>query len=310
MSNYKKGLKLLESKCGKNRDNVISLATISTQLNAKGQPMPAVRNINAYYEAGVFYSVTYSKSNKMLEIDKNPEVAFSVDQKNISGSGVAENLGWVLDPKNAEIRTKLRAVFAKWYDEANDESDENFCFSAIHIKKVTVVTGHGPTTKRYMLDLENQRELDEIKEMAARDAYYFTFHGHDALEKGREYIFELLHNNGIDLEKEKEPVYILGGYDVTQKNSKNFKYTLYLMVSPKIKFKEKPQSKQILGGYVARRFTTYDMLDASTEDLYTAFENHPVYEISSEEYIEQYLLDKNKFAKSTQVLQILPIQFR
>lgn len=310
MSIYKKSLKLLESKCGNNRDNVISLATISTQLNEKGQPMPAVRNVNAYYEAGVFYIVTYGKSNKMIEVDKNPEVAFSVDQKNISGSGIAENLGWVLDPKNAKIRTKLREVFSKWYDEANDESDENFCYTAIHIKKVAVVTGHGPSTKRYMLDLENQKELDEIKEMLARDAYFFTFHGKDAIEKGRNYIFELLHNNDINLEKTKEPIYILGSYDFRNKLSENFVFTLYLMLPSNIQLKEKPPSKQIFGTCVARRFSTYGELEASTEDLYSTFERHAVYEVSSEEYVEQYLLDKNKFTKGTQVLQILPIRFR
>lgn len=310
MSNYKKGLKLLESKCGNNRDNVISLATISTQTNAMGQSIPAVRNVNAYYEAGVFYIVTYGKSNKMIEISKNNEVAFSVDQKNITGNGIAENLGWVLDPKNATIRKKLREVFSKWYDEANNEADVNFCYTAIHIKKVTVVTGHGPTTKRYMLDLENQLELDEIKEMIAREAYYFTFQGVDAKEKGKEYILELLHNNNIDLAKQKEPVYILGGYDVALKGSENFKYTLYLILPSETKLKENPQSKKIFGGYVARRFTTYGLLDESTENFYNLFSNHPLYDITSKDYIEQYLLDKNKFTNSTQVLQILPIKFR
>jgi hypothetical protein len=50
-------------------------------------------------------------------------------------NGVSENLGWVLDPRNSEIRTKLRTAFADWYDMANNEKDENFCILAIHLTR-------------------------------------------------------------------------------------------------------------------------------------------------------------------------------
>lgn len=36
-------------------------------------PRPAVRDIDAYYEDGVFYGVTYALSNKMKEISANSE---------------------------------------------------------------------------------------------------------------------------------------------------------------------------------------------------------------------------------------------
>lgn len=40
------------------KDNVIALATID-------RDSPAVRNVNAYYENGAFYIITYALSDKM-----------------------------------------------------------------------------------------------------------------------------------------------------------------------------------------------------------------------------------------------------
>lgn len=310
MSNFKKGLKLLESKCGNNRDNVISLATVSTNLNDDGHPIPSVRNVNAYYENGVFYIVTYGKSNKMIEISKNSEVAFLIDRRNITGNGVAENLGWVLDPKNFEIRRKLRSVFAKWYDEANNEEDENFCYAAIHIKNATVVTGHGPTTKKYFLDFVNQKEIDEVKEMKEREAYYFTFKGSTATEKGRDYIFEWLAKNDINLELQTSPIYIFGSYDLSKTVDIDFEYTLYIILPKAVKLKEKPLNKKVFGGLYARRFTTFDKHQTSALDLYQTFAMNQTYQPTSAVIIEQYLLDKHKFTKSTQVLQVLSVELK
>lgn len=90
MSKYEEGLKIIEERCG-NKDNVISLATISTELSADGNPIPIVRDVDAYYEDKVFYVVTYAKSNKMLQITQNKEVAFSVNFQWFSGNGIGEN---------------------------------------------------------------------------------------------------------------------------------------------------------------------------------------------------------------------------
>ena len=94
MSKYEEGLRLIEERCS-NKDNIISLATISTELSADGHPIPVVRNVDAYYEDRVFYVVTYAKSNKMQQIAKNKEVAFLVNLEWFSGNGIGENLGWV-----------------------------------------------------------------------------------------------------------------------------------------------------------------------------------------------------------------------
>lgn len=310
MSNYSKGLRILENKCGNNRDNVISLATISTQLNEQGCPIPSVRNVNAYYEEGIFYIVTYGKSNKMIEISKNNEVAFSVDQKNITGNGTAENLGWVLDPKNAEIRAKLRSVFAKWYDEANDEADENFCYAAIHITNATVVSGHGPTTRKYHLDFLNQKAADEVKTMNEREAYFFTFKGKDAVQKGRAYIFLWLAENNIDLETQSAPVYIFGSYDLIQERNDDFEYTLYIMLPKSIKLSNQPLKKKVFGGLYARRFTTFGVLPDSAADLYETFNHHRVYQANNSVIIEQYLLDKHKFTKNTKIVELLSLKIK
>ena len=72
--------------------------------------------VDAYYEDGVFYVTTWATSTKMRQIAQNQEVSFAVHFEGISGNAIGENLGWVLDPKNAELRTKLRTVFADWYD--------------------------------------------------------------------------------------------------------------------------------------------------------------------------------------------------
>ena len=156
MSRYEEALRMIEEMCGNGKDNVISLATVDMDPNDAGKPRPCVRNVNAYFENGVFYSVTWANSNKMLQIAKNPEVAFTTFFEGFSGSGIGENLGWVLKPENAELRTKLRAVFADWYDDANNEKDENCSILAIRLTRGTIFHDHGAV--RYHLDFMNKVE--------------------------------------------------------------------------------------------------------------------------------------------------------
>jgi general stress protein 26 len=159
MSKYEEGLQLIEERCGNGKDNLISLATIALEPNAEGKSRPYVRDVDAYYEDGAFYIVTWGKSTKMQQIEKNPEVAFTVVSEWFSGNGIGENLGWVLDPKNAELRAKLRTAFANWYDFANNEQDESCCILAIHITKCTVLKDHGAV--RYHMDFVNKVETNE-----------------------------------------------------------------------------------------------------------------------------------------------------
>lgn len=53
--------KVMDERFGK--DNVISLAT-------SAENVPYVRCVNAYYEDGAFYIITYALSNKMKQMEK------------------------------------------------------------------------------------------------------------------------------------------------------------------------------------------------------------------------------------------------
>lgn len=158
MTEYEEGLKLMEEKFGNGKDNVISLATIAREPSEKGNVRPVVRTVDAYYEDGVFYAVTNGKSNKMLQIAQNPEVSVAGCLEMFTANGVGENLGWVLDPKNEDIRKKLRTAFADWYDMANNEQDENCCILAIHLKKGTLNINHWE--KLYHMDFVNKNIMD------------------------------------------------------------------------------------------------------------------------------------------------------
>jgi len=145
MNKFEKGMSILKEKFGNNKDNVLALATIAIEPNNEGKPCPVVRDVDAYYENGVFYSVTWGESAKMQQIAQNNEVAIAVNFEWFTASGIGENLGWVLDPKNAELRKKLRTAFAKWYDMANNENDKNCCILAIRLTNGTININHHET---------------------------------------------------------------------------------------------------------------------------------------------------------------------
>lgn len=157
MSSYEEVLQLIEKWYG-NKDNVVSLATIALESNGEGQPRPLVRNVDAFYEDGVFYVTTSGNSKKIQQITQNPEVGFAAGFEGLTGSGIGENLGWVLDPKNAELRTKLREVFADWYDAANNEQDENCVILAIRITRGTIFADHGAT--HFDIDFVNKQIIE------------------------------------------------------------------------------------------------------------------------------------------------------
>jgi hypothetical protein len=161
MSRYEEGLKIVEEMCGNGKDNVISLATIALEPNSDGKPRPFVREVDAVYEDGVFYITTWAKSTKIQQIAQNQEVAFAVSNGWFSGNGIGENLGWILDPKNAKLRSKLREAFAPWYDFANNEEDKDCIILAIRITSATVIKDHGAV--RYNLDFVNKVETEERK---------------------------------------------------------------------------------------------------------------------------------------------------
>ncbi len=144
MNNYENAMQIMTERFSK--DSLIALAT----MDDNGMHN---RIVDAYYEDGAFYVVTYLPSNKMQQIIKSPNVAIcSIDWFN--GHGVGENIGWVLEPKNAEIRLKLREAFSAWYDDANNEQDENCCILKIRLVDGMLIKDHHAV--RYQIDFVNK----------------------------------------------------------------------------------------------------------------------------------------------------------
>jgi len=173
MCKYEESMTILEDNFGNGKDNIISLATIALKSGSNEIPCPAVRDIDAYYEDGVFYAVTYAKSNKILEIAQNKNIAISTKNEVLipdappktawlSANAEGENLGWVLDPKNSELREKLRIAFKAWYDFANNENDENCCFLAIKLTHATLNINH--FQKLYTIDFASKTATVQEKE--------------------------------------------------------------------------------------------------------------------------------------------------
>ena len=121
-------------------DNLIALGTVSDGV-------PYVRAVNTYYEDEAFYVVTYTLSNKMKHIAVNPTVAICGDWFTAHGRGM--NLGHVLAEENAEIMSKLRTMFAEWYENGHvNESDPNTCILKVELTSA-VLFNHGT---RYELE--------------------------------------------------------------------------------------------------------------------------------------------------------------
>lgn len=119
---------IMQERFGK--DQVVALATV-----ANGQPW--VRSVNAYYEDGSFYVITYGLSNKMQQIAKNPAVALAGEWYTAKGAG--ENLGYVGSEENRPVMKKLRQVFAAWIDNGHTNlADENTCILRIRITEATL----------------------------------------------------------------------------------------------------------------------------------------------------------------------------
>ena len=99
------------------KDNLIALATAENGV-------PHVRNVNAFYDDGSFYVLTYALSNKMKQIQLNPNVAIAGEW--LTGHGKAVNLGWFCKEDNAAVAEKMRNAFAAWIDNGhNNFSDKN-----------------------------------------------------------------------------------------------------------------------------------------------------------------------------------------
>ena len=146
MSNYESAINIMGERFGK--DSLIAIAT-------KDGERLYNRMVDAYYENGAFYISTNALSNKVKQTEVNPEVAVCAVNW-FSGHGIGKNLGWVLEPQNAEIRSKLREAF-EWYDYANNEQDKNCCILEIHLTDGMLIKDHHAI--RYQMDFVNKSAL-------------------------------------------------------------------------------------------------------------------------------------------------------
>ena len=109
-------------------DNLIPLATLDGGF-------PAVRNVNAYYENGAFYVITYASSNKMKQLVRNASCAVCGEW--FAAQGIGVSLGWVKAPDNLELFDKLKRVFAGWIDNGHNDFDDKNCI----ILKIRLTNG-------------------------------------------------------------------------------------------------------------------------------------------------------------------------
>jgi len=155
MSKYDDAIRLMEERCGNDKEVIIALATISLSLNASGNPTPAVRMVCAYYEGGVFYVSTDATTNKTMQIEKNNEVSVGgLDWYSLQGK--AENLGWVKDESNTRIRAKFIKVF-DWFGEEGDEENPNSIILRITPTKGTIIDNEKKYgVRKYEIDFINK----------------------------------------------------------------------------------------------------------------------------------------------------------
>lgn len=104
----KEAQEIMNERFGK--DSLIALATAADNV-------PYVRTVNAYYENGAFYVITYAQSSKMKQIAQNPTVAISGDW--FTAQGTAENLGWVCALENTALTDKLTQAFSSWINNGH-----------------------------------------------------------------------------------------------------------------------------------------------------------------------------------------------
>lgn len=124
--------RLMDERFG--HDSVIALAT-------QDGDRPNVRYVNAYYEDGAFYVITYALSNKMQQLEKNPNAAIAGDWFTAHGTGV--NLGYFGSEQNRGIAEKLRTAFAAWIDNGhNNFEDHNTCILCVRLTD-GVLFSHG-----------------------------------------------------------------------------------------------------------------------------------------------------------------------
>ena len=107
------------------KDSIIALATAIDNT-------PYVRSVDAFYEDGAFYVLTYGLSGKMKQIEQNSTVAISGEWFTAQGKGI--NLGYFGKEENLRIANKMKQVFSAWIDNGHNNFDDiNTCILCIKL---------------------------------------------------------------------------------------------------------------------------------------------------------------------------------
>lgn len=123
MNTYEKAIQVMNDLFAK--DYQFAMATVKDNI-------PSVRIIDTFFDNNSFYVVTYSKSQKVQELESNCNIALC--NKLYRFQGKAYNIGHPLTAENKEIREKLIKVFEPWYFAHNNENDENMCYVRIELQ--------------------------------------------------------------------------------------------------------------------------------------------------------------------------------
>ena len=109
------------------KDSIVALATAIDNI-------PYVRSVDAFYEDGAFYVLTYGLSSKIKQIEQNPTVALSGEWFTAQGKGI--NLGYFGEADNSHIANKMKQVFSAWIDNGHTNLDDvNTCILCIRLSK-------------------------------------------------------------------------------------------------------------------------------------------------------------------------------
>lgn len=127
MDIFKSATELMGEQLG--HDAIISLATCTENgVN--------VRNVDGYYKDGYVYVMTYSRSQKMQEINRKSNVAICKDL--MCAEGIGENIGNPKAESNGELREELKKVFVAFYDCHVNENDPGTCILKIALTNAVV----------------------------------------------------------------------------------------------------------------------------------------------------------------------------
>ena len=118
---------------------------VMEELYKKDVPMPIatikgdapnIRVIDMYFAHERFYATSYALSNKVKEIEDNPNVA--INHNLFVSHGTAKNIGNPLKKENLSIREELKQAFCSFYEKHINEEDEHTCILEINLKDAIV----------------------------------------------------------------------------------------------------------------------------------------------------------------------------